>query len=126
MLSGFTWRIAAAAKPSAPAPAPTPPSLLGAASRSPVAGVALPLARGSAFLAVETQRNMRERIVKAQARFRTLSEGKGVLTQCRGRKTTAVTLWSQLLMPINLDCKTFKTVFTGVGVQGSKPKCETV
>lgn len=42
-------------KPSAPVPARTPPSLPGDASRSPVAGVALPLARGSAFLAADTQ-----------------------------------------------------------------------
>lgn len=55
-LSGpFTWRIAAAVKPSAPVPARTPLSLPGDASRSPVANVALPLARGSAFLAVDTK-----------------------------------------------------------------------
>lgn len=51
-----TWRTAAAATPSAPGPARTPPSPPGDASRSPVANVALPLTRGSAFLAVDTKR----------------------------------------------------------------------
>lgn len=63
LLGSFTWRIAAAVKPPAPDPARTPPSLPGDASRSPVAGVALPLARGSAFLAVGKSR----RTINSQA-----------------------------------------------------------
>lgn len=52
----FTWRTAAAVKSSAPFPALTPPSLPGDASHSPVAGVVLPLARGSTFLAADKRK----------------------------------------------------------------------
>lgn len=53
----FTWRIAVAVIPSVPVPALTPPSLPGVASHSPVADVALPLARGSAFLAADMRKH---------------------------------------------------------------------
>lgn len=50
-----TWKTAAAARPSVPGPTPILPSPPGDASRSSAAIVALPLARGSASLAVDTK-----------------------------------------------------------------------
>lgn len=53
---GPTWKTAAGVKPSELGPAQNRVSLLGDASRTPDANVALPRAPGSAFLAVEMQK----------------------------------------------------------------------